>query len=264
MSPDHQLPDGLANKRLIFTVATGRCGTAYLAELFKFLPRIESQHEPAPEFADVMRSVQRSPAEAAQFLLTRKLPGIAESPMPVYAETSHLVCKGFLEPMLDLGLRPDFVALSRPPREVASSLYALGTIPGRSDKGLRFYLSPDDPDVLPIRGSGELNDYQVCYWYCLEIARRADAYEALCKDAGCRFVRITLSEMTRLSGFRFLIKQLELPSPTIRGWLQYLVYHRNRVNESRAEKKAVELPPDLYALERDVQQRIKDARDDGQ
>jgi hypothetical protein len=261
MTSHDELPAGLAGKRLIFTVATGRCGTAYLAELFKFLPEIDSHHEPAPEFADVMRSVQRSPAEAKEFLLSRKLPLIAESGMPVYAETSHLFCKGFLEPMLDLGLRPDIVALSRPARDVALSMYALGTIPGRSDKGLRFYLSPDDPGVLPVRGGGELNDYQVCYWYCLEMARRTDGYESRCRDTGCRFVRVTLSEIVRFSGFRFLVRQLKLPYPTLRGWMQYLVYHRNHVNESQLKKKSVEPPSDLYILEKDVQKRIRDARE---
>ncbi|MDA0321181.1 MAG: hypothetical protein O2923_00485 [Verrucomicrobia bacterium] len=260
MTSHPDLPEGLTGKRLIFSVATGRCGTAYLAELFKFLPHIDSHHEPAPEFADVMRSALRSPAEATQFLLSRKLTGVAASPMPTYVETSHLFCKGFLEPMLNLGLRPDIVALSRPAREVALSMVGLGTIPGRSDKGLRFYLSPDDPNVLPIRGGGELNDYQVCYWYCLEMARRTDVYETLCREQGCRYVRVTLAGISRLRGFRFLIKQLELPGPSLRGWLQYLVYHRNRVNESRPGKKSVGPPPDLYALEKDVQKRVRDAR----
>jgi len=246
----------LRAKRLVFTVATGRCGTAYLAELFKFLPGVHSDHEPPPEFADVMRHVQEHPPLAIQFLMEKKLPAIAAINAPIYVETSHLFCKGFLEPCLDLGLKPSLVALSRPPRQVALSMFKMGTIPGRTDKGLRFYLSPEDPGVLPVTDWKTLTDYQLCYWYCLEIARRADQYNELFARRGIPFVRVALDEITRYSGFVRVVRGLGLPFPNLRGWLQYLLYHRNRVNESRETKKAVSIPKNLDQLETDVRNRV--------
>lgn len=258
--PKPDLAPTLGDKRLIFTVATGRCGTAYLAELLKFIPRADVFHEPEPEFADVMRSAQEDPGVAASFIREKKLPAIAALPAPVYIETSHLFCKGFLEPLHAAGLYPDIISLSRAPRDVALSMLTMGTIPGRSDKGLRFYLSPADPGVLPVASPDSLSDYQVCYWYCLEIARRTDEIEQFCAGRGLRFCRTTLPEITTRAGFLRLLAEMDLPRPTLFGWLQYARYGRNRVNESRETKKNVAIPDDLDGLEADVHERLAAAR----
>jgi hypothetical protein len=69
---------------------------------------------------------------AERFLLERKLPFIRNTSTRTYLETSHLVCKGFLEPLIYHGLIPDLIILNRDKFSVATSLYQLGTVPSRT------------------------------------------------------------------------------------------------------------------------------------
>ena len=131
-----------SHTRLIFTVTTGRSGTALLHRLFRLLPNVASFHEPEPKFSHLLRMVQGAPQLAREFLQYTKLPVIAQCDRTIYVETSHLFCKGFLEPAQQLGLRFDLIVLRRAVREVARSLYELDTVPARTDWGQSFLLAP--------------------------------------------------------------------------------------------------------------------------
>jgi hypothetical protein len=244
----------MSEKRLIFTVTTGRSGTDYLARILDCVPGVASRHETKPNFVWVMRDAQTNPELARRFWIEQKLPAIAETPEPVYVETSHVVCKGFLEPLLELGHRPDLVLLRRPHREVAMSMYRLGTIPGRAPKGLKWYLHPDDPGVLELPGWQELHDYQICYWYCLEIERRRQHYESLIGGMGARVVSITLAELATLRGFMRLREELDLPGYLVgpRHWYRYFRRTNVRANTQAKSKRDTGLPDTAEALESEV------------
>src|SRR3954469_7221104 len=93
----------LNTKTLVFTVTAGRSGTKLLARLLGECLGIEAEHEPAPRCNYVLRSIINAREAALGWLATEKLPAIlARAKGPVYAETSHLLCKGFIEPMLAL------------------------------------------------------------------------------------------------------------------------------------------------------------------
>jgi hypothetical protein len=261
------LPIDLARRfegrRLILTCTTGRSGTGFLAAALSLVPGLVSRHEPKPWLAEVLREAQADPGVARRFLVENKLPAMAAVDTALYAETSHLFCKGFLEPLLDFGLAPDLVILSRPARQVARSLMRLDTIPGRTAQGLRWYLSPEDPGVLPLPGWRALHDYQLCYWYCLEIARRAGHYETRFRELGSRVARIGLKEVRTVGGFRRLLRDLELPGPRLFDWLRLAVNRYNRINSKRGET-AGRADPDVSAslgdLERDVEMRVEQAQ----
>ncbi len=250
--------DQVRGKRLIFSVTTGRSGTAYLASVFGFGQDIHAVHEPAPEFADVLRTVQHQPDVARTFLIEKKFPAILEIPAKVYVETSHLTCKGFLEPMLALGVTPDLIIHRRSARDVAMSMFKMGTIPGRSDKGLRFYLSPDDPGVLEIEGWQTLDDYQLCYWYCIEIERRAQYYKQLFLGKGARVTETTLVGLKTFSGLKkcFIDLGVKVKYPTMLTHLRFLRGTRVKVNESKETKKSIADPENIGDLERDVLGKI--------
>ena len=198
-------------KRLIFTVTPGRSGTAYLCKLLESVPDVGAHHEPDPNFAWVMRAAQTDPQVAVQFLQQRKLPSIDAAPQPVYAETSHLVCKGFIEPMIDLGLRPDFIILRRPPREVAWSMVIRQTIPARTDLGQKYALSPNDPGVMAFDKWRTATHYQLCYWYAIEIERRQRNYAVMVQDNGMSAVDITNRELNHWDNFAAMLTALKLP-----------------------------------------------------
>ncbi len=203
--------DAIKEKKLVFTVATGRCGTAFFSEILRLVPGAASLHEPEPEYAEVLRDMQTNPELASNFLVGKKLLAIARETATIYIETSHLFCKGFLEPILELEIIPSLFWIRRDHRAVASSMFRGGTIPGRTEKGLRFYLSPEDPDVLPLAEWKKMNDYQLCYWYCLEIERRARGYREMYKNNGWSFAETSLFEVTTIRGMNKLLDDLNLP-----------------------------------------------------
>lgn len=251
-----ELARRLAGRRMILTSTTGRSGTGFLSAALGLVPGMVSLHEPKPWLAEVLREVQGRPEVARRFLVERKLPAVAAVDTALYAETSHLYCKGFLEPLLDLGLRPDLIVLERPARQVASSLYRLEAIPGRTPHGLRWYLFPADPGVLPLPGWRDLHDYQLCYWYCLEIERRNARYETLARERGARVVRATLQRVRTVSGLLELTDALALPRPGLLDRLRLAVSRYQRINAKRDETRRPPPDADLEELERQVEERV--------
>lgn len=251
---DSAILEQVRQKRLIFTVTTGRSGTAYLTAVFGYMKNVDAFHEPKPEYVEVLREVQSSKEIADRFVTERKLPAIASTSSPVYVETSHLVCKGFLESFLDVGLVPDLVVHRRPMRDISLSLLKMGTIPGRTEKALRFYLQPSDPNVLPLPGWEKLSDYQLCYWYCLEIERRAQEYSTLIRNKGGRVVETTLAGLKTTQGLNELLAGLELQFkfPALVHRLRFKRNAQFKVNESRITKKKVAVPTNLDELEAQV------------
>ena len=246
--------DRVRHKRLILSVTTGRSGTAYLTSVFGYIKGCKAYHEPAPEFSDVLRKVQNDPELARRFLLDRKLPKIALSKTDIYVETSHLACKGFLVPLLEIGVVPDLIIHRRAPRAISLSMYKMGTIPGRTAKGLMFYLSPDDPDVLRLGDWQSLHDYQLCYWYCLEIERQAIKYKQMFGQQGARIAETSLAGLKTFSGLRQMAADLDL-SLKCPLWLTRLRFLRNtrvKVNESKETKKDVMLPDNIDDLEEEI------------
>lgn len=173
----------LSTKRLCFTVTSGRSGTKLLAELLRESAGICAEHEPAPRFNYVLRSILECPDAARWWLETEKLPAIAQrmGADAVYAETSHLTCKGFIEPMLDIGLRPILLMISRRACDVARSLFKVGAIPERSSSGRLVLMGPRHSSFLPVADWEDWTDYQLCYWYAREIEQRQDYYRRLSK-----------------------------------------------------------------------------------
>lgn len=239
----------MINQRLIFTVTTGRSGTGLLSTQLKHVTGATVHHEATPNFADVMRSAQNDPLVAKKFWLNDKLPAIQGTPSSVYIETSHLFCKGFLEPLLHLGVIPELILLRRPHRDVAKSLTSLRTIPARTENGCRYLLSPDDPNVIQLSSWTQLSDYQLCYWYCLEIERRMKQYAKLITDSGGRTYEIAFHNLIT-GGFlrQFLVdSNLHLVTP--------LKSAPSRVNGKEKSKQA--LPPiDYEREEQELEQLI--------
>jgi len=204
------LVDAVRRKQLVFTVTAGRSGTTYLTHLFALLPDIASLHEPQPSFVYFLRQAQHSPAMARRFLLDYKLPSIARRAETRYAETGHMLCKGFFEPLLGLGIVPRIVMLRRQPRLIATSLLTRRTVPGRGKLGFKYLVHPADPGVLPLSDWNARTDYQLCFWYALEIERRQRDYATLLARAGGTSIDVTPDELRDGGRFLALLETLGL------------------------------------------------------
>jgi hypothetical protein len=246
-------------KRLIFTLTTGRSGTEYLARALGAFREVEARHEPKPTFGSAFRTVAAAPGTAREFWLAHKLPRIARGSRPVYAETSHLACKGFLESAVELGLTMTWVRLHRPAREVAASLWQLGTIPGRSYGGVKYYLAPFDRGVrlaLDAARVERLDDYQLCYWYCLELEARAEELVRRFPAVPC--VRRELDQLGTLAALEELGRELGLAAPSPLGRVQLAALAGRRVNRKLDRKRAPEPEPGrLELLEAELRELVE-------
>jgi hypothetical protein len=189
-------------KNLVFCVTAGRTGTTYLQHLFALCPETTSLHEPEPSFVSVLRLAQHDASVARMFLLEYKLPFIIRTPTRNYVETGHLFGKGFLEPLLALRIVPRIVFLRRAPWRIAASLLTRRTVPARGKLGLKYLLHPGDPGVVPLPGWLRMTDYQLCFWYALEVERRQRAYAAQLDGLGATWVDVRADELH--DGARFL------------------------------------------------------------
>ncbi|MBI2376654.1 MAG: hypothetical protein HYV07_21840 [Deltaproteobacteria bacterium] len=251
---DPEVRRKLEKKRLVFTVTTGRSGTDYLRELARRMPGVYAVHEPWPHFAVLMRRAQSEPGLARRFWVEDKLPRIATRKKRVYFETSHLFAKGFFEPLVELGFVPDLVCLSRDARATAMSMWQLDTIPGRTVRGDVWYLRPDDPGALPLPGWDRLHDYQLCYWYCLETARRQTEYSAIVRARGGRSLEIGLSELNQPMGITRLCDFLAGTRLAPRTFL-YALEARVRAPNTKSSKKDPRRGElDFEKLEREVRE----------
>jgi len=249
----------VGGKRLIFTVGTGRNGTGYVSHLLHGLGGICCLHEPDPQFYTVLRAVQFDPGVAERFLLEQKLPAIRAVSEPVYFETSHLACKGFLEPLMAHGVPLDLVILRRDPVLVATSLYLLGTVPGRTPLGLQFLLSPADPGVLPLENWQDLHDWALFYWYCLAIERRAQVYKQRLAGLGGRLLETSVGLLKTDKGLGDLLTFLNMDASTLSDPI--LLDRRKEVVNDKAEHKSADrsrmIDPALKAqLVREVNERV--------
>jgi len=197
MGTQQALIEQVKEKQLIHTVTAGRTGTAFLQHLFRLFPDVDSFHEEEPSYLHVMRRVQTQPAEATRFLTKFKFPVIAACKAGTVAETSHLFCKGFLEPMINAGVYPDLVLLRRNPRRIALSLLERNTIPGRTATGTDYLVCPADPNTLPLPLWEGLTDYQLCFWYALEIECRQHRYGRYMHQLGRKVYDCTARELHR-------------------------------------------------------------------
>jgi len=131
----------IKNKNIYLTVTAGRTGTGYLQKIFNIIPNFTSVHEPS------------IPTEG---FWKNRLVDISKIKTEHYIETSHLICKGYIEPLLNCDIIPNLILLKRSPRKIALSLLSLNTIPNRTNLDKTYLLTA--PKIYE-----SLNDYQLCY-----------------------------------------------------------------------------------------------------
>lgn len=236
----------MTDKRLIFCLSPGRCGTRYLAEMLKLCPGVHVEHEGRPDFVDIARYSRQDRERAKRWWVEKKLPAIEATEGDIYVETSHLFGKGPCEALIELGVPFDVIVLTRDPRDVALSLWQRGSIPGRTPRGIAYLLHPAEPSYNALEGWRGLNDYQLCYWY---------ATEGQCPGNSLPQNQpwVTFDQLISGDGFSDLVKALDLPAPNWKHWKR--VRH-NRYNENPEHLRGRMPPGDLDAMEKEVRDAI--------
>lgn len=226
-------------ERLILTVTSGRSGTKHLARILGLLPGVASQHEPEPNFVAEMQSAQEDPRVATEFLYQRKIPALAAIQQKYYAEISSLWCKGLLqawlaEPSLPV---PDLILLDRNLRRIALSLFRLELTPERTHNGREWYLGPSAKTaILKVGDFQKWSDYQLCYWYALEVEARKLVLGNLAAARGGRVARVDIEKLRSLRSLYDLVRALDLPRPGPGEIYSFLWLLRKKSNSQGSEK----------------------------
>lgn len=199
----------MVDRHFVFTMTTGRSGTAYLAELLgRNLPDSESIHEALafdqfgvdrPDLSHMTLFNSVGNVDKVRDFWNQKLARIAGGKHRFYIETSHILMKaGLIEnlaPLLRVG-RVHLIVLERDPIATIKSFRARYDFIDKANQWF-WYLDPTYP--LNLSDSKKLAAYGingVCLWYITEVRLRTAYYEKLLAgQSNIRIHRVTLDDL---------------------------------------------------------------------
>ena len=215
-------------RQFIFTMSTGRSGTAFLTELLAAnLPDCEAHHEffgwtdfglRTPDVSHMMQFNSLGNVEKVQNFWRDKLAIVLNSRARFYVETAHMLMKaGLVEniaPLTSAG-HVHLIDLQRDPAATIRSFKARGEFFGRGNPWL-WYLDHAYPRNLC--GFDRFANYGhsgLCLWYIIEVRVRAAYYARLMADNPKITVhRVTLEELVRPASAARLLAALGVPVPS--------------------------------------------------
>ncbi len=181
-------------KKFVLTLSTGRCGTQKFSSILRGVPNSYVEHEGDPGFETCRVENISNPAVGASFV-SKKINFYKEQNKDYVFHTGHICGLGFIGHFIDCGVIPDITILTRPRREVATSMFRLSWIPGRRKFLIPWYSTPDDPNVLSYPNWQKAHSYQLCYWWVLESERRIKAQVESLRPLGSKVWNTTLNQM---------------------------------------------------------------------
>jgi len=255
-------------KNFIFTITTGRTGTAYLAELLQSnLSDITAHHEifnflafggDTPDVRQLAHFNTLGNIKIIRDFWQNKLTKIQKTPTETYAETSHVLAKaGLMENLHLLYDNPEnqvhIIILKRDMVDIAWSMLNRFdfSILGAT---LLFYLHQDykniiiKPDIIE-----KLGLYGNILWYINEMYTRAAYYQLLYQDIpNLHFHEATLKEIISEEGAKHLLNKLALPTNeriTIPGKLnEQTVFLYNESNKKELQHLCSQIAIDYIKL----------------
>ena len=250
IGPEHPRDETLrGGKTITITCTPGRSGTGFLQHVFALFPDFYSEHESdIPQLQGYLRRAVKD-VEFGKRIWQQKFAVINALPENRYFESSHLMNKGYIEPLLALGVVPSLIILRRNFREVATSLLRLNTVPARTKKGKKFLLQPDDAGVWQVPAWEKMTDYQLCYWYVLETERRSQHYARLISDKGGRVFETSVDALVNSADeFLNLCQFSDVNLADVEE--KFEAMKRSKVNDKARKKEDLSVPqPELAAQE---------------
>ena len=206
----------------VFTMTTGRSGTAYLAQLLQQnLPDAESYHEilgwdrfgvDTPDVSHMTLFNSQGNVEKVQAFWRGKLVRIAATPRRFYVETSHLLMKAGLIENIGLPTARGTVHLIALERDIVETVLSFRRRLDFVNKGnwWLWYLDPHYPrNIVSPEPFADEGVNGLCLWYVLEIRARAERYERLLAGTpNLVFHRFALDELRTGEGVSRLLQGL--------------------------------------------------------
>src|SRR5690606_2599934 len=161
----------------------------------------------------------------------------------------HMFGKGYFDAMLDLEMPFSLILLRRNARSVARSMLRLGTIPGKTHWGRRFYMYPSEALFVKLPDASKLTDYQFCYWHALETEARQKAYGERAGARGLTVVDVDTEDLNAPGTFETLLAALGIEANEA-DLARIDALRGVRVNEkTHHPSKAMVMPEDIEAEE---------------
>jgi hypothetical protein len=206
--------DSLKDRHLLFTISPGRAGSEYLAKLLNTAGNVRAFHEPRPRInGRLLEMVMQKPPRESYARRRIKLLGInhALSRMDestIYAETSHMFIKSFHDVVLDYYENVEVIILRRPLHKVLKSFVELGFFSAANPMSARWFHDPDPATCMaePLKPVQEMDQYERCIAYLLDIEARARAFSSSYPKTKTH--SIMLETITGAQGARDLFREL--------------------------------------------------------
>lgn len=156
----------------IFLITPGRSGTYWISALMLAATNLPLTGN--PEFFPY----DKIDADEER---KEKLDKIWDELPDQYVCTSLLPRKGYLDDLLKKGAR--FIHLKRDIRDNAYSMYRMHFTPGKGFRGRWYHPHPESTEnIIRLRGTSNLTDYQLCIWGCIETRAVAQRMKDLGAD----------------------------------------------------------------------------------
>ncbi len=214
-------------RNFVFTITTGRSGTAFLAELLSAnLSDAEVHHEllgwdqfgvNTPDVSHMTLFNSQGNVDKVQDFWRQKLNRIAQSSASFYVETSHLLAKaGLIENLAPLSRvgRIHLILLERDTFATIKSFRSRFDFENPGNMWM-WYLDPSYPRNLC--NSAEmvrLGVNGICLWYICEMRLRAAYYEKLlAQNPAIRFHRTSIEAIAGRAGAAQLLSALGVAKP---------------------------------------------------
>lgn len=201
-------------RTLVYTISTGRSGTAFLAEFLRAnLPGATVHHERTaftdlgritPEASHFMAFNNAGNVPGLQRFWKRRLKADAADPADIFVETSHFNARGGL--LENLGARPEgtravVIAQSR---DILPTVWSLHNRCDFRNNGFTWLFALDPRWRNVIVQSKVFRQWGMAgsaLWYVIEMQTRAAYYRRLLADMpGVQFVDVDLSELKEGAG----------------------------------------------------------------
>lgn len=210
--------------KFVYTITTGRSGTAYLAELVaRNVPDAAVFHERVnydsfgvhtPDVSHLMLFNTLGNVRRVRTFWRVKLAADRGSPRPWYVESSHMLAKAGLVENLrllhDQGGQTHLVILRRRTSDIVGSLLERGDFRFLGGHTWLHWLDPRYRNrILDSRPFVEHGELGIALWYVMEIAVRAEYYKLLLAgQPGVHVHEVTLDDIAEPHGAGDLLADL--------------------------------------------------------
>lgn len=248
----------LLNRKLIFSINSGRSGSNYLAELLGTAENVQSHHENLPymsgKYTDMVNGAfyQKSfdDRKVKNESIKRELINLPRD--RIYCETNHMFIKTFHDVILSEFNNVKVLILRRKLSRVLKSFVELGYFSDKNPYALNWMTSPnaETAAIKPVDDSEKLDQIDRCIAYLIDIEARTVRFQKDYPQVDCYAVR--LEDLNNVEYVREMFNRIGV-NPTTKT--TELV--GEAVNSKNHKKKAVANSVDVEYCQHRIEKYIK-------